>query len=103
MDKETCAYAAGFFDGEGYVGIGSGGRLEIRVVNTYLLTLEFLKSKWGGNIYHRNTKSPKHTQAHDWVITKKIDVINFINDIYPFLQVKKERTDFILDFLREGS
>ena len=89
MDKQ---YAAGFFDGAGYIGLGVGYRIEIRIVNTNYKVLELLQKHWGGGIYKRKQISGRK-QTYDWVIVAKDDTQKFLNDIYPFLVVKKQQID----------
>lgn len=93
MEGQKIAYFAGFFDGEGYVGFGFGGRVEVRVVNTYRPVLLEFQRHYGGAVYKRKRK-PNRKQAYDWVMVGKDDVLCFLNDIGPHLREKKERVQF---------
>ncbi len=93
MDINTILYTAGFFDGEGYVGFGFRGRKEIRIANTNIEVLEFLKSKWGGRIYARKITPPRHKPAWDWVLLEKEKVKFFLETTRPYLIVKKSHVD----------
>lgn len=92
MDKEKIAYTAGFFDGEGYIGLGFRGRLEIRVVNTNKDVLELFQKWWGGNIYTRKPQKNRKI-SYDWILLENEKVAKFIESIYPYLVVKKNQVN----------
>lgn len=90
LNHEDAVYTAGFFDGEGYIGIGHGGRVEIRIVSTNKEVIDYLHELWGGSVYRRKRgRNP----AYDLVIVGQSDVDRFLNAIYPFLKVKKDRVN----------
>ena len=99
MDKEKIAYTAGFFDGEGYVGLGFRERIEIRIVQTDKLVLEQLQHWWGGNIYIHTKKSKIRKTAYVWILLEREKVNTFIESIYPYLKVKKQQIDRCFDIL----
>ncbi len=89
IKRDDIIYTAGFFDGEGYIGIGWEGRKEVRIINSNKEVIEYLKNLWGGLIYKRKVKT-NHTQVYDLVIFRKSDVNNFAKSVFPFVKVKKE-------------
>ena len=99
MVKNSIAYAAGFFDGEGYVGLGYRLRLEVRVTQTQKRVLDNLKDTWGGGVYPRKIVRGRRP-AFDWVLVEHQKVHKFLKDVYPFLQVKKLQVDKTLEFHR---
>lgn len=93
MDTHSIAYYAGFFDGEGYVGNGFRGRMEVRIVNTYRPILDEICSKYGGHVYERKKSNTRHRTAYELAIVGQEDVERFLSDIYPHLREKKKRVD----------
>lgn len=91
MESSTVSYMAGFFDGEGYVGIGYNGRAEVRIVNSYLPILEEFKTKYGGSIYTRKKTKERHKTYYDWILIGKKELVTFFDDISPFLREKKSK------------
>lgn len=59
------AYLAGFFDGEGSIGI-AGSSLQVRVVNTYLPILEKFQDAFGGVIAPHNKGDEKTRLTWEW-------------------------------------
>jgi hypothetical protein len=60
------AYLAGFFDGEGSIGI-TGGSLSVRVVNTYRPILERFQALFGGTIRMHRKGDDKARLTWCWV------------------------------------
>jgi hypothetical protein len=105
--KLDLTYLAGFFDGEGHVSIisfiGHGHRqyaARIHVTNTDLPSLEHYKSIYGGSI--RPHGKPKK-QSYRWELTINEDRMKFLLSMLPYLTVKKEEANIVLQFLRLGS
>ena len=95
------AYLAGFFDGEGYVGISSdhpkwkkGGvyyRLRINVTQKNPVVLLKLKSIYGGTLHQGKDGVWK------WYADGKMGCC-FLSDILPFLQIKKQQAELAIEF-----
>ena len=105
--KLDITYLAGFFDGEGHVSIisfvGHGYKqyaARIHVTNTDLPSLEHYKSIYGGSI--RPHGKPKK-QSYRWDLTINEDRTRFLLSMLPYLTVKKEEANIVLQFLRLGS
>lgn len=88
-------YAAGFFDGEGCINVSSlRGKpfVRILVVNTNIDILEKLQQTWGGDI-QKNYKPKSHwKQAYTWRLQHSA-CLEFLQDIYPYLVVKKNQAE----------
>lgn len=96
-------YMIGFFDGEGYVGIGRGHRdsyhLRLAVTNSNFGILKMYNNIYGGNI---RPKSNKYSQEYHkniwlWEIFNN-DVLIFLRKIYPYTKVKKEQIFYAIKF-----
>lgn len=100
------AYAAGLFDGEGYVGIdsvciSSGKRkiahLGLRVVISQKdgAIMDWLKENFGGNVYRQRNADKYY--IHRWRIhsTKALDFLKFI---LPYSIIKKQQIGFAISF-----
>lgn len=95
------AYMAGFFDGEGYVGISSdkpawkkGGvyyRMRVNVTQKDPTVLLNFKNIYGGTLTKGNDGVWK------WYIDGK-KACAFLSDIMPYLIIKKEQAKLALEF-----
>ena len=101
-------YIAGFFDGEGCIVIGrrppNRGRkttsycLQCSVVQATLEPLDYLQQKYGGIIVDR-TKHKAPQNCYAWQIgSKKAE--KFIEDIYPYIYLKKDEFDIAFQFCK---
>jgi hypothetical protein len=96
-------YLAGFFDGEGFVSINSGGRVQIGITQKNPEILCEIKNIFGGNIY---LESRKPGVCSHWKITDKVGIKNFLSLILPFSVVKKKEIELGLravDLVREDN
>ena len=101
-------YVAGFFDGEGSVGIyylNNGKkskiyRLEVQISQTEnketIKLLEFLKKTYGGNII----RCIKYGNQMSWMRYKltSLKALNFLKDIYPNIVLKKTQLEIAFKF-----
>lgn len=87
------AYAAGLFDGEGCVSVYQtafrSDALTVRVTNTSWAMIEFLHSRWGGNLSHRVASEEKNVQAIWYWSLAANQALRFLDDVYPFLRAKR--------------
>lgn len=94
--EEDKAYAAGFIDGEGYVGAlkkrdGVYVAPRIAVSQVANAPLEFMRQRWAGTVGFHSKVQENRRPAYQWVLGNKALVCAFIDDIYPFLMVKSEQ------------
>jgi len=101
-------YIAGFFDGEGTVGIyGKGTKLRARIsisqTDENVLTL--IKLHFGyGNVYKVGRTKDNWKDAWVYAIQDTNDVVDFLTKITPFLIVKKDiALDVLFKALERGS
>lgn len=101
------AYIAGFFDGEGSVGVYKNGKgvyhlrtqLVQNVSQASLTLLDNLIKTWGGNGSIQTTKSTGAKKFNWQLNSKKAE--RFLQDIRPFTRLKSEQIDMAL-FYMEG-
>lgn len=102
-------YAAGFFDGEGYVAcyIGSGPNRNAIVYRVAIgqssldsnppEVLSWLQGLFGGSISQQGKHNALAKLPHyQWCLSSSA-ARNFLAGIIPYLHVKKERAQFMLD------
>lgn len=100
-----CAYFAGHFDGEGYIGAtitsDSTYRLQFRVsVQGCCIENIFLYQKYfGGGLRKQVKQMPHHKQAWEWYIVSKTDIAKFLMLIEPYAIEKLPQIKLVLDFL----
>ena len=95
-------YAAGFFDGEGSVILEyhtsarqkSWWRVTATVGQNDRRPLDLLADRWGGVVSER---SLPHGLFYEWRIHTR-QAAQFLRDIRPWLIVKAEQTDILLEF-----
>jgi len=110
MDKiAIVAYAAGIIDGEGSIMIWMNkrkhirGQFNIRVNFTSVdkCLVDWFLEHFGGSFYTMNSPSRiKHIQrkiGYCWYCSQK-KIIEFLESIYPYLVIKKERCKLAIEF-----
>jgi hypothetical protein len=103
------AYLAGLIDGEGCLTIsktqGKNNRTpvytaQIIIMMTNKEVIEYIKQVTGiGNIYGQNRQSPNQSAAYRWVVNTKSDLLPFLKSIKPFLIVKQNEIEILLEYL----
>jgi len=92
-------YWAGFFDGEGSIGVykhrNNHIRLTVQIANTDLSVLETLKEEFGGSIISRKPQ-PGCKPLYNWVIVSRMASI-FLKTLYPYLRIKSEEAALALE------
>lgn len=104
-------YLAGFFDGEGTIGIyrNKGSRNQkyksgfkspswmrhISVTNTYTPILFVFKEKFGGWIHELNTNK-RNKRCFAWTISSKGDIARFLGAVMPWLNEKHGQAKIML-------
>ena len=89
------SYIAGFFDGEGSIGVHKRGNLarahlSIHVTNTDRNPLDFIVDVFGGNIYESHPQSKKHSTSYRWRLNG-LPATCMLEKILPYLICKEER------------
>lgn len=101
------AYAAGLIDGEGCIRICHRFQKRTHVSEQFWMSvqvnatssdmIDYLHSRWGGSKAELDSSQPNRRRIYRWVITSK-QAAQFLEDIYPFLVVKKEQAMFARSF-----
>ena len=101
LSSEELAYIAGFFDGEGYIGIvmNHGLRLIVSITNTKVEILYWLKDLFGGSVCNGQRPSQNQKPIYVWTIVSREAAI-FIYRIQPYLRLKEEQSELGLEFQR---
>ena len=106
--QTALAYIAGIIDGEGCLRIVKAMPYREDMVNPSYSpsiqvgmknreVLEFCKQYFGGSIYKERTRY----WVYRWRINSKRQVINCLKKILPWLIVKKEEAEVLLDFCKK--
>lgn len=98
---EGVSYIAGFFDGEGCIGISKSGKsgqmiLRTSLVNTNDIVLRVIQATYGGSIHvqqHQSNWKP----AYNWSVAGR-QAREFLKDIGPFLVMKRPQYEVALRF-----
>lgn len=101
------AYAAGFFDGEGFVTIGFMSSKARTRGTTYTMRigagqndptpLLWLRDRWGGSVRALKRKTVAHNVPHKWDCCSRMAAA-FLRDVRPYLLVKGPRADIAIRF-----
>jgi len=105
------AYLAGFFDGEGTLGVykvsdprrKTGGfyyRVNMKIVNTHKGVIFGLCEKYGGSTVVYHPRQGQAQTAYTWSVNKADLQLEILLDIFPYLIVKKEQAEIVIEFLR---
>lgn len=92
-------YVAGYFDGEGYVGVPkTNGCYNVRVSlsNTYLPALVELQKQFGGVVSAKSKQvKPTHRKTYHWRIGGQ-PAKEFLIAILPYLDEKKQQAELAI-------
>lgn len=101
------SYFAGIIDGEGNISITCYNyskprkykrhRLLLAVTNTDKKLIVWIKRNFGGSYYSYWNKYPKSKEIHRWECCDK-QAENIINDIFPYLIIKKNQAKLAIKF-----
>ena len=108
LSEIELAWAAGFFDGEGSVGISfhstmrSGKRyrnhvLRVAVLNTHLQSILLFQTMFGGKVYRRKLTGMGKRQVWCWQ-AGSLKAIRFLESVQPYLKVKASHAIFAIAF-----
>lgn len=115
LTEEEKAYLAGIIDGEGSITISVSTDLSmtrkkvfrpmITITNTYLDLVSWILEKTGLGkiaIVKKNKKFLHHKQAYRWTAWSQ-QANQIIENIYPYLIVKKKQADIFFQMFRKKS
>ncbi|MGZ6373320.1 MAG: hypothetical protein ACXWPI_01210, partial [Ktedonobacterales bacterium] len=94
-------YAAGFFDGEGYLSIRRHTRdnmrgLMLTITNIDPRPLNIIKERWGGSVFIIRREAPQR-DVHRLTMGTAT-AFRFISEIKPYIIVKQEQIEVALRF-----
>jgi len=109
LSIEDCAYIAGIFDGEGTAQIqthrSKGCRLgynispRIQIPNNNKSLIDWIHEKIPEfTLWKRSPRKITHATSYVLVISRADNIIEFINQIFPYLIVKREQCKLILEY-----
>jgi len=99
-DRETLAYLAGIFDGEGCItSYGtprkdhttySAPSVSVQVSNNDLEVLVFSQRRLGGKIYSKGVRKPGYKPQWSWFLRGK-EAENCLLELLPYLRIKQSQ------------
>ena len=99
-------YVAGFFDGEGTLGIYSSanGRCTVKPVvavsGQYRPTLELMQAQYGGSLYISRRRghddSNQRADCWRWQIHRQASILSFLNDVLSHLREKRVQAEIMV-------
>jgi hypothetical protein len=101
MDETTKAYIAGIIDGEGTISIHRRQNKRVPVLsvtNTDYKIINYLYEVMGtGTISIRKPRKDNHKTGYciKWIYD---NAINLVKEVYPYLIIKKDQADYILQW-----
>ncbi len=108
MRDTDFAYAAGLVDGDGCIAISRENRYDrpkpyyfrvnVRVCQTDLEALKWLKETFGGCIYTQNHPRGNRKECWAWSIRNRQGIICFLLGIIPYLKIKQQQALLCLEF-----
>lgn len=94
LTEVELAWAAGFIDGEGCF-LFQKNCPTLKVSNTHLPTLVWLRDRFAGFIYNKGGNDPAHWRPRfTWVLSGK-KAVPVIESIRPYLREKREQADLV--------
>lgn len=103
MENKSLAYTGAIIDGEGCISIGKQNnnlQLHISVANTDKGLIDFLLKNFGGNLYIGKQKE-KRKQFWIWSLTGCKNAITFLEQVIPYLLIKRKQAEFALEFAKQ--
>ncbi len=107
MLETDAAYIAGLIDGDGHIGIENVGNNykspRITIANTNKDVLEWcLKTIGLGNISKNKFENTLHKkQLYTWYLSSRKNIMELLNQIYPYLKIKRMKALEIINFTIE--
>lgn len=103
MTDVDLAYAAGFFDGEGSIGVYRANQTQVQISNTCRESLENFARMFGGKVIkvpgkHMEDKNPKWRPAYAWRVYG-LRAGECLALLLPYLKEKRPQAELFLQFL----
>lgn len=106
LTSKDWAYIAGFMDADGcfYINRSEKGCVNPQYMggtscsNTNPLVPKWLRGILGGGCYHASGRGENHKDQYRWQLTGQ-KAIPFLKSVIPFLRMKQERAQLLLDFI----
>lgn len=96
MCEFSAEYMAGFFDGEGYVGIHRDGVL-VSITQVDRRPLEWLRGRFGGSVARHGRPMPSRRPCSQWVIGNR-KAMAFLEWIRPYAVLKAPQIEIAMVF-----
>ena len=91
------AYAAGFFDGEGYIHISTKGALVAGITQIQPAPLQYMKSIYGGSIGSGGRCRGRRNPPLKWRVCGSVALV-FLWHIRPYLILKADEATVAMDY-----
>jgi hypothetical protein len=96
------SYLAGYFDADGGLVVRPHGVISISIQSVNKEIIEYFSGEFGGREYEINVKA-RENLYYRWEVHKIDDVLKLLEQIEPFLIVKKKRAQAAIQYLRSRS
>jgi intein/homing endonuclease len=92
-------WLAGFFDGEGYIGIAAQGKrhfqLTVEITQTNLPVIEEIQKQFGGYVYTKRIKTLNTNTC--WIVRFGAkEGLLLLEKLLPYLKIKKTQAEYVL-------
>jgi hypothetical protein len=99
---EDCIYAAGFLDGEGYLGSQRRGDssyvgLRVAVAGRVVDPLTFLRERWGGRVGPHGKPQGNRKPAWQWTLTDRTLIAHLLTDTMSWMLVKRRQAELLVE------
>lgn len=92
VTREELAWAAGFFDGEGSVGVYGAGSTMVSITNTHHLTVLWFRDHFGGSIRPLLRSCLTQKPAWQWTLTGPV-ARRWLSTVLPWLHEKAAQAE----------
>lgn len=110
--KEFWIWLAGFVDGEGCIGIYKETdnrrntwtlRPSFQITNTDKGVIDYIVENIGGTYCSHKRLLPNHKIQYHWMLRDRKRLLESMNNMLPYLIIKKKQAIQMLDYLKERS
>ena len=98
LSDAEAGYIAGLIDGEGSISLLNGRWLQLRIYNSHLGMLNWVKATVGGIVCRGKTPpSAKHKQGYFWVLSMR-RAVPFLGIVLRYLIIKRRHAEIAVAF-----